>query len=215
MISVIFDCDGVLVDSEKLSCGAWLPVLHRRGIKADLADIEGFIGRSEHAVLDHFQEKIGKALGGDPITEKEEEYYRTAPDSHERYPGLMEVLQLLRDKGTPVAVASSGRPDKIRFSLERTGLTPFFPIICSATEVRRGKPYPDLFLLASDRLAIPPSDCWVVEDSIPGIQAAVAAGMPSIGFTSSHDAAALLKAGAQRTFEHYLELPELLRSGAK
>ena len=66
MISVIFDCDGVLVDSEKLSCGAWLPVLHRRGIKADLADIEVFIGRSEHAVLDHLVGRTALSPGPSP-----------------------------------------------------------------------------------------------------------------------------------------------------
>ena len=215
MVSVIFDCDGVLVDSEKLSCGAWLPVLRRRGIEVELADIEVFIGRSEQDVLDHFQEKAGATLGGDPISEKEEEYFRSARGTLERFPGLRAVLQLLREEGTPVAVASSGRPDKIRFSLEQVELTPFFPIICSATEVVRGKPHPDLFLLAAERLATPASACWVIEDSVPGIQAALAAGMPTIGFTSSYDAPVLLKAGAQHIFDHYRELPELLKSMRK
>ena len=212
MKAVIFDCDGVLVDSEKLSCGAWLPILERRGISAQLTDIEDFIGLSEQAVLQHYRQLTGRELPDELISEKEEEYFRTARNSLKSFPGLEEVLTSLRQASTPVAVASSGGLAKIRFSLETVGLSGFFPLICSATEVSRGKPHPDLFLYAAERLQVAPERCCVIEDSIPGIQAAIRAGMRGLGFTSSHAAPQLAAVGAHATFEHYRELPEALYS---
>ena len=212
MSALIFDCDGVLVDSEKLSCGTWLPVLERRGIHAALADIEAFIGKSDQAVLDHYRDGLDPQLDGEIIAEWETEYFSLARDRLRSFPGLRQVLEELTERHIPMAVASSGRPDKIRFSLELVGLRQYFPIRCSTVEVARGKPAPDLFLRAAHRLARDPGECAVVEDSVPGIEAGRRAGMRVLGFTSTYAARVLLAAGAHATFASYADFIPLLSS---
>jgi HAD superfamily hydrolase (TIGR01509 family) len=211
MYSILFDCDGVLVDSEKWSCGAWLPVLARRGIHAQLADIEAFIGQSDTAVLNHFSQQTGLDLSGDLVAEKETEYFDLARGRLETFAGIETALRTLMHCGASLAVASSGRPHKISFSLGEVGLLSYFPIICSAVEVQLGKPAPDLFLFTAERLGITPDHCIVVEDSVFGIQAARAAGMHTLGFSSSHSEEKLLAAGAHRVFSHYDQLILLLK----
>jgi len=207
---VIFDCDGVLVDSEKLSCGAWLPVLPRRGIHVELAEIERFIGKSDRAVLAHVRDAHGVSLEGEVIDERLQEFYESARGRLQAFPGLRAALQDLRERGCGLAVASSGRFEKIRFSLGQVGLADFFATVCSATEVAHGKPAPDLFLLAAERLGLAPGRCAVVEDSVFGIEAARAAGMAALGFTSTTSAEALTAAGAAGIFREYAELPPLV-----
>ena len=211
MYPVIFDMDGVLVDSEGMSCGAWLPVLERRGLEVRLAEIEDFIGRSDHAVLDHFRRLYPAAdLGDGLIDEKEQGFFAAAHGRLEAFPGLKRVLRDLEGGAVPMAVASSGRHRKIRFSLKTAGLEGYFGVVCSASDVARGKPAPDLFLHAAGLLGAEPGICSVVEDSVPGIAAAKAAGMKALGFTSSHPAEVLLDAGADAVFSRYDELPALL-----
>ena len=95
MYGIIFDCDGVLVDSEKWSCGAWLPVLQRQGIDADLADIEAFLGQSDSAVLKHFSHKTGRTLPSELIAEKERQYYELAQGRLQSFAGLEDALTAL------------------------------------------------------------------------------------------------------------------------
>lgn len=209
--ALIWDCDGVLVDSEKHSCGAWLPVLRRRGIEVDLAYIETFIGRSDADLLAELHEQHGLTVDDAIRVERQEEYFRQATGATEAFPGLADLLARLRAAGVPMAVASSGQLSKIRFSLGQAGLDGIFDILCSATEVERGKPAPDLFLLAAERLGVSPADCAVIEDSVPGLQGAAAAGMRPIGFTSSHPEPLLREAGADDVFDDYAQLPALLR----
>lgn len=210
MHSVIFDCDGVLVDSEHLSCGAWLPVLARYGVRAELSEIEAMIGKSDQSVLDHFASKTGAQFSDGILAERQEEYFRLARQGLQTFPGLPAVLAELSQRGIPLAVASSGHPEKIRFSLAQVGLDRHFDILCSAVEVQRGKPAPDLFLLAAERLGADPAHCVVIEDSVFGIEAARRAGMQTIGFTSSHPAAVLRQAGAHYTISAYGEFTSLL-----
>ncbi|MDA0336602.1 MAG: HAD family phosphatase [bacterium] len=208
--ALIWDCDGVLVDSEKHSCSAWLPVLHRRGIDVDLDYIETFIGRSDGDLLQALSADTGCVFDDDVLEERALEYFRLAEGATESFPGLPQLLARLRRDRVPMAVASSGRLDKIRFSLRQAGIDNCFDILCSATEVALGKPAPDLFLLAAERLGVAPVDCAVVEDSVPGLQGAAAAGMRPIGFTASHPASMLLDAGAETTFDDYRQLPDLI-----
>ncbi len=215
MYGVIFDCDGVLVDSERWSCGAWLPVLKKRGIDAELADIEAFLGQSDGAVLAHYARETGQALSEALIAEKEALYFELARNTLQTFPGLIDLLDRLMQSRVPLAVASSGRPHKIRFSLQQVGLSERLTTVCSASEVTRGKPAPDLFLYAAQRLGIAAPHCIVIEDSQAGIQAARAAGMYAIGFCSSLPAQRLREAGAHRVFSDYTELFPLLEEAAE
>jgi HAD superfamily hydrolase (TIGR01509 family) len=149
-------------------------------------------------------------LGTDALEERLDVYFETARGKLRTFAGLREVLHALRQHRMGLAVASSGRPEKIRFNLQQAGLSEFFSIVTSATEVEHGKPAPDLFLFAADRLGLSPSRCSVVEDSVFGIMAARGAGMRALGFTSSHPASLLWQAGAHAVFGHYAELPSLL-----
>jgi HAD superfamily hydrolase (TIGR01509 family) len=206
---VIFDCDGVLVDSEGFSCEAWLPVLRRRGVAAELADIEAFIGRSDQAVLEHYRAR-GAQLPPEILAERERAYFDLARGRLRSFAGLRPALEELRRREVPLAVASSGSPAKVCFSLAEVGLLEFFPVRCSAAEVARGKPAPDLFLLAARRLGLSPETCAVVEDAVPGLQAARAARMKPVGFPSSHPEAVLRAAGAEVVLGSYGELLEAL-----
>ena len=96
MYNLIFDCDGVLVDSEHLSCGTWLPVLARYGVEAELAEIETMIGKSDRAVLDHFSAKTGVEFPPEILAERQQEYFRQAEANLETFPSLP---QLLTDTG--------------------------------------------------------------------------------------------------------------------
>ena len=209
MEALIWDCDGVLVDSEPLSTAAWQAVLLRRGVRAEAADLDAFTGRSDDAVLDHYRGITGDRLEG-ILEEREAEFERRARGTLRTFPGLPELLGRCHGDGRKMAVASSGRRPRIRFSLAEVGLDRYFETVCSATEVERGKPAPDLFLLAARRLAVPPSRCTVIEDSVPGLRAAVRAGMRALGFTSSHPARVLREAGAAATFDDYGRLEALL-----
>ncbi len=207
--ALIWDCDGVLVDSEELSSAAWQAVLLRRGVRAELTDLESFTGLSDGAVLEHFRRLTVDRLDG-ILEEREAEFERLAHGALRTFPDLPELLSRLRGQGRKMAVASSGRLPRIRFSLAETRLDGYFDTVCSATEVERGKPAPDLFLLAARRLGVPPSSCIVIEDSVPGLQAAARAGMRGLGFTSSHPAPVLIEAGAAETFDGYGGLEVLL-----
>ena len=207
--ALIWDCDGVLVDSERLSTAAWQAVLLRRGVRATSTDLEGFTGRSDDAVLEHYRRLTGDRLEG-ILEEREAEFERRARGSLATFPGLPELLGRLRGQGRKMAVASSGRLPRIRFSLAETGLDGYFETVCSATEVEHGKPAPDLFLLAARRLGMAPRRCVVIEDSVPGLRAAVRAGMRGLGFTSSHPAAVLREAGAAEVFDSFAGLEVLL-----
>ena len=155
--SLIFDRGGVLVDSEHLSCGAWLPVLARYGVETNLSEIETMIGKSDQALLDHFTRKTGTPFPSKILTERQHEYFRQAQENLQSFPGLAEVLTNLGQRGIPRAVASSGHPDKIRFSLDRVGLWSHFEIVCSAVEVAEGKPAPDLFCSPPGASALNPT----------------------------------------------------------
>jgi len=211
MVGIIFDCDGVLVDSEHMSLASWPPVLARHGVQAGIDQIEPFIGKSDRAVLEHFREITSVPLGNELMEERQSEYFRMARGNLRAFPGLVTVLEHLCAKGVPMAVASSGRPQKIQFNLEQAQLTEFFDVVVSSVEVERGKPAPDLFLLAASRLGLDPEQCAVVEDSVFGVQAARSAKMLTYGYTSSFPAAALRDAGAHQVFDDYGDLLALLR----
>lgn len=208
--AVIFDLDGVLVDSETISCGATADLLVARGIAIDEPEVRRrFLGRPIAAVYDHVAEITGRPLDARFAAEKEDLYFERARGTLRAFPGAHATVEAVAAR-FPIAIASSGSPRKVAFSLAETGLGALFSVVCTTAEVARGKPAPDLFELAAARLGVDPRTCVVIEDSVPGIVAARAAGMHAIGITTSVDRDALSRAGAHDVVDRIDQILALL-----
>ena len=214
---VIFDCDGVLVDSEPIASRVLAEALTEVGFPLTPQQaVDRYTGISLRSVLARVENEWGQALPAG-FVERLGERDRAAFQAELRpLPGVAEMLRALP---LPRCVASSGALEKIRCNLALTGLLPHFdPHLFSAEMVAHGKPAPDLFLYAAARMGSRPQRCVVVEDSIAGVQAARAAGMGVLGFCGGGhacpgSAAALRAAGACRVFGRMAELPRLLDDG--
>ncbi|MEP7356798.1 MAG: HAD family hydrolase [Anaerolineales bacterium] len=205
---VIFDCDGVLVDSEPIATRVLQSVLGEAGLALSLEETEArFMGRSRQATIEIVEREIGRALGDEFVAGWQARVFDGFRQELRPVPGIAAALDRLT---TPMCVASGSDPARIRLSLELTGLLARFEgRIFSAADVAHGKPAPDLFLLAARTMGTAPEACAVVEDSLPGVQAAVAAGMPVWGYAARTPATLLAKAGAQ-VFDDMARLPDLL-----
>jgi HAD superfamily hydrolase (TIGR01509 family) len=209
---VIFDCDGVLVDSELITNRVFAGMLNELGIPVTLEDMfERFVGRSMPQCLD----LITKMLGG-PVPQHFVEEYQTRSVTALRselkaVPDIETVLAAIR---VPYCVASSGTHEKMQTTLGLTGLLPQFRgKMYSVTEVAQSKPFPDVFLYAARQQGVAPADCAVVEDTPTGVRAGVAAGMTVFGYCALTPKHRLIEAGAHHAFERMRDLPELI-SGA-
>lgn len=207
---VIFDCDGVLVDSERIAVRVHVALGAEFGWPLTEAQVmERFVGRSAASIAELVAERLGATVA-EEWRRRFEELHRVAVE-RELAPvdGIEEALAALH---RPSCVASSGSHQKMRHTLGRTGLYGYFDgRIFSATEVDRGKPAPDLFQHAAARMGVPAAACVVVEDSGPGVRAARAAGMRVLGYAGGLTPAELLvAAGAQQVFHDMRELPALL-----
>lgn len=206
---VIFDCDGVLVDSERISNIEFMEMLNELGLPMNLDDMfEHFVGKSIPQCL----ELITSMLGKPPPLDFEENYQRRVRIAFEN--GLRPVAgvpEMLHNLKLPCCVASSGSRDKTRMTLSITGLLPRFDgRLFSTTEVTHGKPAPDVFLHAAVQCGANPAACAVVEDTPTGVAAGVAAGMTVFGYAGITPAMRLQEAGARYTFKHMRELNGLL-----
>ena len=196
---VIFDCDGVLVDTEPIANRVLAEMVSAEGLPTTVAEsMRRYMGRSMPAVIETIEAELGRELG--PTFA--DEYYRRIFDAFDRelteVPGATDAVDGVERAGLAVCVASSGPHDKMRRTLGRTGLLSRFEgRIFSATEVARGKPFPDLFLHAASRMEVEAGECVVVEDSPAGVAAARAAGMRAIGLAGPLGAQALIDAGAE------------------
>ncbi|MEU6525025.1 HAD family hydrolase [Streptomyces sp. NPDC046924] len=209
---VIFDNDGVLVDSEPISNRLLAGYLTELGHPTSYEDsIRDYMGSAMHRVHDLVEQRTGQRLPAD----FDDVFHARVFDSFERelkpVTGAVEILERLAADGVPYCVASSGSHERIRVGHRTTGLDRWFDEerIFSSQDVGRGKPAPDLFLYAAERMGVAPEQCVVVEDSPLGVQAAVAAGMDVYGFASMTPAEKLV--GVTRLFTDMRELTELLR----
>jgi HAD superfamily hydrolase (TIGR01509 family) len=216
---VIFDCDGVLVDSETISCRAHAETLTRHGypITAERV-LERFLGVSDREARLIVEAEISRALPDDFESQVKQ-------STLQFYAGELRAISYVGETiaaiNLPKCVASSGTPEKIHHGLTSAGLYDLLaPNIYSASQVERGKPAPDLFLFAAAQMQATPARCLVIEDSIPGITGALAAGMTVLGFHGgSHCrpgyAETLGAAGATMTFDDMRQLPDMIeRIGA-
>jgi HAD superfamily hydrolase (TIGR01509 family) len=214
---VIFDCDGVLVDSEVISCRAHAEALTRHGYPiTEQQVLERFLGVSDREARLIVEAELGRRLPDDFEAQIKQAALQRYPEELGGIPHIREAIAAI---GLPKCVASSGTLEKIRHGLTCAGLyDALAPHIFSATQVRRGKPAPDLFLFAAEQMRASPERCVVIEDSIPGITGALDAGMTVLGFHGgSHclpgHANRLRAAGATATFDDMRQLPGLIGDG--
>jgi HAD superfamily hydrolase (TIGR01509 family) len=211
---VIFDCDGVLVDSEVISCRAHSTMLTRHGypITADQV-LDRFLGVSDREARLIIEAELGRRLPDDFEAQVKQATLQFYADDLPTIPHIGEAIAAI---GLAKCVASSGTPEKIRHGLECAGLYDLLaPNIFSATQVKRGKPAPDLFLFAAEQMRTSPERCVVIEDSVPGITSALAAGMTVLGFHGGSHCRpgygeTLRAAGAILTFDDMRQLPGLI-----
>lgn len=206
---IIFDCDGVLVDSERIAARVQVALGAELGWPLSEDEvIDRFIGRSSASIREQVAARLGEETAA-TWWERFEQLHREAVDAGlSPVDGLPEALDAIE---LPTCVASSGSHEKMRHTLGRTGLYDRFAgRIYSATEVSRGKPAPDLFLHAARQSGVDPSACVVVEDSRPGVQAARAAGMRAFGYAGGLTRAEQLEGPGTVVFHDMRKLPGLI-----
>ncbi|WP_326751419.1 HAD family phosphatase [Streptomyces hirsutus] len=208
--SIVFDLDGTLVDSEPNYYEAGRLTLAEHGVPDfSWAEHERYVGISTRETITDWRKRYGlRASVEDLLEVKNGHYLRLARASTQVYPEMRRFVELLAAEGVPMAVASGSSPEAIEAILAGTRLDVHLRTVVSAEEVPRGKPAPDVFLEAARRLGTDPADCVVLEDAVPGVAAAHAAGMRCIAIpyvAAQADApefatAALLLRGGQREF---------------
>jgi len=206
---VIFDCDGVLVDSERIANRIFCTMLNDLGLSVSLEDMfERFVGHSLQQCAAMITEMLGRPPPDTFIPELQRRTAAALSVEIKPIPGVPEVLAGLT---VPYCVASSGDHEKIRLTLGATGLLKQFEgRIFSVLDVEHPKPAPDVYLFAASRLGAHPSRCAVVEDTPIGVRAGVAAGMHVFGFSANTPEPRLRSAGAHQVFSHMRQLPGLL-----
>ena len=218
---VIFDSDGVLVDSEPIASRVLAEALTDLGFATSSRDaIDRYTGISLKAVLAKIEAEWGRRLPADFVVTLGQRDVAAFQAELQPMSGILEALEALDQVNVAKCVASSGTLAKLRVTLGVSGLIRYFePHIFSAEMVESGKPAPDLFLYAARYMGVRPDACIVIEDSVPGVEAAQAAGMRSFGFIGGGHAppghgVALRKAGAALVFAQMTDLPGLIARSA-
>ena len=214
---ILFDCDGVLVDSEPLANAVLAEFLTELGLPHTGEECSTrYVGRSIPSIVAEIERESGIKLPADFHADLWRRDKHAFAGRLPAIPGVADVIAGLRAQDRPLCVASSSAPERIRNSLTVTGLIGHFePHLYSATQVARGKPAPDLFLFAAESMGFDPAECTVIEDSLAGVQAGVAAGMRVIGFAGGghckpDHAAKLLALGAEAAFTDMASLGQVL-----
>lgn len=208
----IFDCDGVLVDSETISNSVLARMLTDEGLPTTPAESRrAYQGLLLADILADAETKLDRTLPAGWLDRYELERSVAFREELRPIAGAARAVERIREAGIAVCVASQGKLEKTRLSLQITGLGDLFEddVLFSAYQVPRGKPHPDLFLHAARTMGADPSKCVVIEDTPSGVEAAISAGMRALGYCADSDEQALRRAGAE-TFQSLDVLPELL-----
>lgn len=211
---VIFDCDGVLVDSEIIVSTAEAAEITRVGHRISVEEaVEQFAGVPANEMYRIIEARLGVPLPADLSSRIDTRVRELYLSDLEAIAGVRETIRKLK---VPCCVASSSEPNRLGLALAKTELLDlFYPHIFSTVLVRNGKPAPDIFLYAAEKMGVSPVHCVVVEDSVAGVTAAIAAGMTPLGFVGGSHCSPLhterlKKAGAKRVFDRFEELEAIL-----
>ena len=186
---LIFDCDGVLVDSEPFSCGTW-NVIFKEQYNIDIGtNYNAILGKNLRDAAEYYSKKYNLPNDNETLKKlaqlKEDTYYRIAEGKLNPIPGVNRIIQDAKKLNLKIAVASSGTINKINFNLSQAGFNNEFQNIISADDVKHAKPAPDIFLEAMNRLEVEPKNCIIIEDSLSGIRAAKSSGAFTIGLATT------------------------------
>jgi beta-phosphoglucomutase len=199
-VAVIFDMDGVLVLTEDAHWQSWLEAAKPRGAELHYAAFKSCFGRINPDCIPILFGPRSPEESVAIAEEKEAAFRRIVRARVPLVPGIVELLTALSRLGARLAVGSSGPPQNVKALVEGGGIAHFFGATVDGSQVQRGKPAPDVFLIGAQRLEVPPARCAVIEDAPVGIRAAVAARMLAIGVATTHPAAELREAGAALVF---------------
>jgi beta-phosphoglucomutase family hydrolase len=185
--AVIWDMDGVIADTAPYHLQAWQEVFRRRGVRYTEDDFKRNFGkRNDSIIRSVLGSRVLLAEMEAIAAEKEELFRRWAASRIRPLPGAIELMQALREHGFAQAMGSSAPLENIELVTRRLGIAGFFRVIVSGREVTEGKPSPQVFLRAAERLGARPEDCVVIEDAVAGVSAAKRAGMSCIAVTSTN-----------------------------
>jgi len=198
-LGVIWDVDGTLVDTAEMHFAAWVQLCQEQGRPFSRADFAATFGKRNPEILTFlFGDGLSEQRVADLGHHKEELYKTAARHGVDLLPGVRSLLAALHAAGVPQAIGSSAPRGNVDLILELTQTTPFFQAIVSFEDTTRGKPDPQVFLIAAERLQRPPARCVVFEDAVAGVQAAKTGGMQcvAVSFVGHHPAEKLQAAGA-------------------
>ena len=209
---IAFDCDGVLVDSEPITCGVLADMLTELGWEMSVDDaIRTFVGKHVRDEMPNIAARIGTPLPADFYEQFIARRNRGLETSITAVRGVHAAVEELAARNTPYCVASGADRAKMHLTLGRTGLLPLFEgRLFSGLEVPRTKPAPDVYLLAAKTMGADPARCAVIEDTPTGIAAGIAAGMTVFGYAERMDPQLLREAGAVEVFDDMAQLAELV-----
>jgi beta-phosphoglucomutase family hydrolase len=190
--AVIWDMDGVIADTACLHFRSWQYAFQKRGVSFSDKDFKHHFGQRNDIII---RDTMGDGVPVDVIEavaeDKEKYFRREAAGNLKPFPGVNRLLKTLKEKKVPCAVASSAPLENIRLILSCLGMEEYFRAVVYGKEVADGKPSPQIFLLAAQKLGVGPEKCIVIEDAVAGVRAAKRAGMFCIAVTNTHDAQSL------------------------
>jgi len=204
---VIFDMDGVIVLTEQAHWQSWQAPAKSRGVTLEYAAFLSCFGRvNPDCIRILFGPDIPPAESASIADEKESAFRRIIGANVPLAPGIIDLLKELKSRGVRTGIGSSAPPENIALVLDAGKLRGMFDAIVDGSQVQRGKPAPDVFLMAGERMGVRPERCAVIEDAPMGIAAAVAARMLPIGVATTHGAQELTDAGAKFVFDQPKDL---------
>ena len=193
--AVIWDMDGVIADTAPYHFKAWQAVFPKRGVSFTEEDFKHHFGQRDDTIIrDTFRGKIATGEIEAIALEKEETFRREVAQNVKPFPGAIELIRSLKERGMKTAIASSAPMENIQLLLGNLGVIDYFQAIVSGREVTEGKPSPQAFLLAAKRLAVNPENRVVFEDAVAGVAAAGRAGMKCLAVTNNHSRESLMEA---------------------
>ena len=215
--AVVFDMDGVLIDSHPSHLAAWREFLDSLSIGASETDLNFILeGRTRSEILRHF---LGGELSEAEIAEygrRKDEIFRRIEAEIQPFPGVLPFLRQLETLGIGKAVATSASEIRTASTIERMGLGGYFDAVVTSADVVAGKPHPHVYQLACERMNVLPANALAFDDAPSGVQSARSAGLRCIGVSSNGMTRALLDAGAERVIPNFMGFavdPELPLSG--